>query len=265
MSQGIYCCNRRRLRHSTKLFSALLFFSFSLGQSVYGQTTIGLGSGFMPKYEGAKKYKAQIYPLFSHEKDNFFVAPKAEMPAIGVQAHLGSGWKAGVFGAYASGRKARYSSHLRGTNNIKPHAAGGAFVSLKSQRLSFDVTYFHALRKKYGGGFRVGGGYLLFQDQGTTFSMGGALNWGDGDSMNTNFGVSQTESQRSGGRLKPFKSSSGLQSMTVNGTFSQQLSTNWGFYSTLGVKRLLGDAADSPITQRKTSVYGGVGLSYTFR
>lgn len=66
------------------------------------------------------------------------------------------------------------------------------------------------------------------------------------------------------GRLKSYEASSGLRSMSVYGAFHHQLSPSWSINSSLGVKRLASDAADSPITQRKASVYGGVGLGYSF-
>lgn len=239
--------------------------AFSLNiMPAQAQTTLGIGTGIMPKYEGAKKYKAQVYPLFSYEKDNFFLGPKVEMPSVGLQTHLADNWKVGVFGSYAMGRKSRKDSHLQGMRNIRDHAAAGVFSSVSSGDFSFDVTYFHALKEGYGGGVQVGGAYKLLQTEASALRIGGALSWADNDAMETNFGVSKSESQASGGRLKSYEATSGLRSMSVYGAFHHQLSPSWSFISSLGVKRLAGDAADSPITQRKTSVYGGLGLGYSF-
>lgn len=231
---------------------------------VQAQTTLGIGTGVLPQYEGAKKYKAQVYPLFSYEKDNFFLGPKVEMPSAGLQAHLAENWKVGVFGSYAMGRKSSKDSHLQGMRNIRDHMAAGVFSSVHSGDFSFDVTYFHALKEGYGGGVQVGGAYKLLQTQASALRIGGTLSWADNDAMDTNFGVSENESRASNGRLKSYEASSGLRSMSVYGAFHHQLSPSWSFNSSLGVKRLTSDAADSPVTQRKASVYGGVGLGYSF-
>lgn len=235
-----------------------------VGTTTQANTTLGVGMGIMPKYEGAKKYKAQAYPLFSYEKDHFFLGPKVEKPSAGLQAHLADNWKVGVFGSYVDSRKSRKDGHLQGMNDISHHAAAGVFSSIYAGDFAFDVTYYHALKEGYGGGVEVGGSYSLIKTEQSSFRVGGNLSWADDDAMNTYFGVTQSESLASGGRLATHNASSGLKSMAVYGAYHHQFSPSWSFNSSLGVKRLAGDAADSPITQRKSSVYGGVGLGYSF-
>lgn len=243
---------------------AATLLALSAGLPAQARTTLGIGTGILPQYEGAKKYRAQVYPLFSYEKNNVFLGPKVEMPSAGLQMHLADNWKVGVFGSYAAGRKSRKDSHLQGMRNINQHAAAGVFSKVSSGDFSFDVTYFHALKEGYGGGVRVGSNYQLMQTEDAVFSLGGALNWADNDAMDTHFGVTESEAKASGGRLQAYKASSGLRSMMVYGAYYYQLSPSWEFISSLGVKRLTSDAADSPITQRKASLYGGIGLGYSF-
>lgn len=255
---------RRKLRLLSAILPAATFLFFSYSQNTQAQTTLGVGTGIMPKYEGAKKYKAQIYPLFNYEKDNFFIGPKVEMPSVGFKVHLADNWQVGVFGSYVAGRKARKDDHLYGMRDIRQHAAAGVFSTIHSGDFSFDVTYFHALKDGYGGGVQVGGAYRLIQTENAAFRVGGIVSWADNDAMDTYFGVTESESKASGGRLQAYKASSGLRSMAVYGAYHYQFSPSWSFISSLGVKRLTSDAADSPITQRKSSLYGGVGLGYSF-
>lgn len=246
------------------IFLALVaFLSLSL-VSAQAKTTIGVGAGVIPKYEGAKKYKTQLYPSLSYEKDNFFIGPKLEMPAAGLQAHLADNWKVGVFGAYTAGRKSRKDSHLYGMRNISQHATAGVFSKVDSGDFSFNITYFHALKEGYGGGLQVGGAYKLMQTEASALRIGSTLSWADNDAMDTNFGVSAGESRASGGRLNAYEASSGLRSVSIYSAYHHQLSSSWSVNSSIGIKRLTADAADSPITQRKASVYGGVGLGYSF-
>lgn len=244
------------------LLSVMIFTTTTM--SAQTKTTLGIGTGFLPQYEGSKKYKAQVYPLFSYENHNFFLGPKIEMPAAGLQAHLADNWKVGVFGSYARGRKSRNDSHLQGMRNISDHMVAGVFSRVYAGDFSFDVTYFHALKEGYGGGVQVGGAYKLLQTEASALRVGGNLNWADNDVMDTNFGVSENESRASGGRLRAYEATSGLRSMSMYGAYHYQLSPSWSVNSSLGIKRLAGDAADSPVTQRKASVYGGIGVGYSF-
>ncbi len=74
-------------------------------QALAQQTTIGVGVGFAPKYEGADSYDGRFYPLLSHRNGHFFLAPKAGMPAIGLQTNLTDNWTIGTYAALARARK----------------------------------------------------------------------------------------------------------------------------------------------------------------
>lgn len=247
---------------STALLASGL--ALSVGAPLYAQTIIGVGTGIVPKYEGSKKYKGQVFPLLTHEGDGFFIAPRADMPAVGVKTQLSENWQIGAFGAYAAGRKSRKDSHLYGMNNISQHAAAGLYSRLDVDDFTFDVVYFHALKDGYGGGLQVGGAYKLWQTPESSLRIGSNLSWADSDAMDTNFGVSQNESAASKGRLNSYKASSGLRSYSLYGVYSRHFGQSWIAHSSLGIKSLLGDARDSPIVQRKASVFGSVGIGYVF-
>lgn len=117
----------------------------SVGAPLQAQTIIGVGTGIVPKYEGSKKYKGQVFPLLTHEGDGFFIAPRADMPAVGLKSQLSENWQIGAFGAYAAGRKSHKDSHLYGMDNISQHAAAGVYSRLDIDDFTIDVTYFYAL------------------------------------------------------------------------------------------------------------------------
>ncbi|MCQ9617865.1 MipA/OmpV family protein [Paenalcaligenes niemegkensis] len=146
----------------------------SLSSQSIAQTTIGAGVGFLPKYEGSRNYRARPFPLVIHRNGNFFIAPKAEMPAAGLQADLSSNWKVGVFGGVHWGRKASDDHRLYGTDRISRHAAAGVFTEISAGDFSFDATYYHALKDGYGGGLQLGSSYRVWQEGPTSFKVGGA-------------------------------------------------------------------------------------------
>lgn len=231
---------------------------------VSAQTTIGAGVGFMPKYEGAKNYRARPFPLVTHENGNFFIAPKAEMPAIGLQADLASNWKIGVFGGLQWGRKASDDHRLYGTDRIKRHGAAGVFTQANLGDVSLNATYYHALKKNYGGGLQLGASYGVWSEGPSSLRVGGVLSFVDDDAMSTNFGVKHHEAAASRGRLHHYDPSGGLKSYTLYGSYSHSFSNSWALNTTLGLKNLTGSARNSPLVERKASVYGSVGLGYSF-
>ncbi len=82
--------------------------------------------------------------------------------------------------------------------------------------------------------------------------------------METNFGVKSHEAVASRGQLHRYDPSGGLKSYTVYGAYNHQLSRSWGLNAALGLKNLAGSARNSPLVERKTSLYGSVGIGYSF-
>lgn len=241
----------------------LLVLSLVASQAV-AQTTIGVGTGIMPKYEGSKKYTGRVYPVLNHQNGTFFIAPKAEMPAAGLQTELTDSWKVGVFGAYKWGRKASDDSHLNGTHRIDNHANLGVFTQYSIGDFKMDLTLYQALKSDYGMGLEIGGSYPIWQEGLSRVQLGGNMAFMNSDAMKNNFGVTAHEAAASGGQLSTHNPSGGLKSVTVYGAYSYSLSQSLNFNAAMGLKNLAGDARNSSITERKTSLYGAVGIGYSF-
>jgi MipA family protein len=67
--------------------------------------------------------------------------------------------------------------------------------------------------------------------------------------------------------LPPFTAGGGLQSVGATLGYVRQITHRWGMYSYAKYDRLVGDAADSPITRvvgSRDQISGGLGLTYTF-
>src|SRR5690606_42019274 len=85
-------------------------------QALAQQTTVGVGVGFAPKYEGADSYDGRFYPLLSHRNGHVFLARKAGMPAIGLQTNLTDDWTIGPYAALARARTSCDADRLHGTD-----------------------------------------------------------------------------------------------------------------------------------------------------
>lgn len=86
----------------------------------------------------------------------------------------------------------------------------------------------------------------------------------NGSYMDTYFGVDEADARASG--LPVFKAGSSVRDISLTTNIAFFLSPQWGLFSRLSVGRLLGDAADSPVTSTgsATQYFAGIGLLYRF-
>ncbi len=253
-----------RAATSPALISLVALALAALTPSVQAENSIGLGLGFIPKYEGSEDYRALPVPLINYSNGNFFISPRAGLPAMGLKTDLSDNWSAGVFLGMGLGRKADKSSRLEGMDDIDFHGAAGVYTEWRPGPFSIGAAYYQALRSGYGGTAELRGTYLAWQEGNDALRLGVSTHWASGDSMKTHFGVKRHEAAASHGRLRAYSPSSGFKSASVYGTWHHQLSGNWSMVTLLGVQTLLGDAADSPIVEDKTSLFGNIGIMYSF-
>jgi len=83
--------------------------------------------------------------------------------------------------------------------------------------------------------------------------------------MSNSFGVDAQDAARSG--LQQFEASDGIKDATFRAALTYKLNRSWSFTGVASVKQLLGDAADSPITDdegSKTQLFGGATINCSF-
>ncbi|MEI2416485.1 MipA/OmpV family protein [Orrella sp. JC864] len=228
------------------------------------QNFIGVGAAYVPEYEGSDEYEFKPVPLVRYERGNFFISRVAGAPALGLRWQLGGPWSGGVFAGLQDGRDADDYDRLKGLDDIDWHGVGGAFLRWSQGPLGFSVAYRQALKSGYGGILALDADYRLYQRGRSTVTLGVGTQWASSDAMDTYFGVSQRESQRSRAGLRPYEASSGFKSATVAATWTYGFDNGISTIATLGARTLLGDARDSPVTERRGGAFGMVGLSYAF-
>lgn len=248
-----------------RAFLSLVVLSLAaLTPTVQAKNSVGLGIGFIPKYEGSGDYRALPVPLINYQNGNFFISPRAGLPSAGLKTDLGNNWSAGVFLGMGLGRESHWSSRLEGTDDIDFRGVAGVYTEWRPGPFSIGAAYYQALHSGYGGAAELRGTYLAWTGGNDSLRFGVSTHWANGDSMQTNFGVRQHEAAASRGRLRAYSPSAGFKSASAYGTWHHQLGGKWSMVTTLGVKSLLGDAADSPIVEDETSVFGNIGVMYSF-
>ncbi|MBE9603638.1 MipA/OmpV family protein [Acetobacteraceae bacterium H6797] len=227
---------------------------------------LGAGMGFGPAYPGSDVTMGRPAPLVD-------ISYRTALPlldtvflnnadGLGFVAYRNGGFQAGASVNYAPGRDQDDNRRLQGMGDIG--SGGRASIFARQDFGNFTL------------GLR-GSRYLGLQD-GTTIDASAALRqqftpqfmaiarieatWGDSDYMQQWFGVSRSQSIRSGyGR---YDASAGFRSAALSLTGHYAVTPRWSVMGTVGIARLFGDAADSPITESKTQPFGFAGVAYRF-
>ncbi|NRF67961.1 MipA/OmpV family protein [Aquincola sp. S2] len=93
-------------------------------------------------------------------------------------------------------------------------------------------------------------------------SAGIGATWSNARYLQSYFGVSEAESARSGHPV--YRPGSGLRDVGANVGLRTSFGPRWVGFANAGVSRLVGPAADSPLTRRPSSWSLGAGLAWRF-
>jgi outer membrane scaffolding protein for murein synthesis (MipA/OmpV family) len=245
---------------------ALAAAAMTTANAAYAQSRnfVGLGVGVVPVYEGSSEYRALPVPLINYHSGPFFVSPRAGLPALGLKTTLAPNLDAGIFVGVGRGRDADDADRTRGLDNIDLHAAYGAYVEWTPGKYSLGAAYRQAARGGYGGTVELRATYTAFNNADHAVRIGANTQWANGDYMQTWYGVTPYQAARSEAGLPTYSASAGFKSAALFTTWAYRLNANWSTLTTVGVNTVLGDARDSPLTERKTSLFGSVGVVYNF-
>jgi outer membrane protein len=111
----------------------------------------------------------------------------------------------------------------------------------------------------------VSADYVARQGDDWLFSIGPRVTLGDAKYTRAYFGVTPAAAATSG--LTAYDPGGGIQSVGVTAGYHRMLGKRWGIAVYGRYDRLVGDAADSPVTRElgsRSQPSGGIALSYTF-
>lgn len=226
---------------------------------------VGPSASFQPRYDGSSRYQFLGGPTIDiRYRDRFFLSTGE---GLGVNVLSGPNWRAGIAVSYDLGRREQDDyEHLYGLGNINPaptvHLFGEYIVSK-----SFPLVVRADLRRAVGGdnGW-VGdlGTYMPMPGSSKKFNWfaGPTITFADANYMNHWFGVNAGQSARSG--LREYHPSSGVKSVGFGIAATWMPGKHWFVNGNVAYQRLVGSAADSPITQRKGSGVFALSVAYEF-
>ncbi len=246
-----------RLAWPTLLLAALALPAAASAQSG-DHVTLGASAGVVPDYQGSDDYRFLPIPVIDAQFGQFFVSLRN---GIGVNVIEIGPLTAGASVALVGGYRRRDVPD--GIRRVSTTAGGRLFANLKLDNLSFTV----GATKAVEGGTRgvVADASLSYalpvSDRMTVIPTIGT-SWANGKHMNRYFGIDASEAIASG--LPFYRAESGFKDVSGLITASYRLDSHWSLGATGGVTRLLGDAADSPLNERRWQPSGFMSVAYTF-
>lgn len=220
-----------------------------------------------PTYEGADSYEVVgapfAFPVFSSTDTGRFSFNGAD--DVRLRLYNQSGFEIGVLGGYTFGRDEGDGLLLRGLGDVDGGFIVGGYVGYRVSSLLFDVSYHRIVSgDNTGGYFRLGASNKYrVSDRFTTKIRVGAT-YADGDYMDDYFGITTAQSAASVANLNAYNTSDGFKDVHVRFSGTLDLTDRWALIGGVGYKRLVGDAADSPIVESEDQFTATLGMTYRF-
>ncbi len=239
----------------------------ALAQSVLPDYAwIGAGVRTRPAYDGSAAQRTDLIPTVRYYGKPWFARTTQGILEGGARIELAQGLNVGAQLAYEGGRLASESDFLRSNNvpDINPGASVGLHVEWDRKLGPVPVTLLARGRHfvdgdrgaqadlrftavVYGGGAVTAGVFI----QGT---------WADSKSNQSFYGIAPAQSTN----LPAYSAGSGPLFATGGLLWGVDLGREWIVVGNLEARRLHGDAARSPLAERRSNHYASASLAYRF-
>ncbi len=236
--------------------------------------TIGGGVALVPDYEGSSDYRGALFPLLRAQKGPIYGQIGPSRFGIGLETNLlpSENWRLGPIAALQPGQrdvKDKRVDNVRsgGTTAFGLGAAGGYDFRFAGDQIVgltlfslFDVSSVHD-------GFQIVPevAYQRPLDRRWSVRLTASGAFASGGYMSEYFGIDNRDAQRSG--LDEFDADAAFKDAQLGVTFGYGITDAWRLRFGASYRRLLGDAADSPVVDDRGSanqLVGFLGTSYTW-
>jgi MipA family protein len=221
---------------------------------------VGAGVVLTPAYEGSSIERVRPLPLYQLNYGRLFFSNAG----LGVIAYSGHGWSFGPLLGQSGGRSQVVDSHLQGLRSIPTSMTVGVLASYTTGAWEFTSLLERAVRHRQSGGQ----GFLSLDHRQVLvphelgFILGAGLELGDERYNRTWFGVSSQQSADSG--LSEYTAHGGVNAVGVHARLNYLASPHVLIPVFAELKQLTGSVRDSPIVERRTVPFVGLGIAYRF-
>jgi MipA family protein len=213
-----------------------------------------------PRYQGSDEQKVTVVPgIFLHASNGLFADP---FNGVGYSFDPAGDLNYGVRVNLETGRSVEKT--LPGFEKIKARVNPGAFANYA---VNDKLTLKSALRLGVGDGadgslLNLGASYKVYNENYISIALNASVKYANSSYMQSYFGVTPAQSAASG--LKTYQPSAGFSMAQVGVTAGFPISRQIYIFSSASVQRLLGDAANSPLTKKQNQFTAFVGSVYSF-
>lgn len=225
---------------------------------------VGGGLIYSPEYSGADDYEVTFVPIIAGQ---MLIGSASELYALGQNAglkfSLSPTIEFGVNGYYRFGRDSSDDALLTGFGDIDAAVEVGPFIRFNASKAwsvgltsGFDVADAHDGRT-----VTADVKYLERVGEPLFLGLSAFASFGDDDFMSTYYGVPAGLAAAGRPAHAP---DAGLFEVGVKANATLFVRPRWFVRGDLGVSRLMGDAADSPLVQEETQFKATAGVGYRF-
>jgi outer membrane protein len=164
--------------------------------------------------------------------------------------------------SFLPGRDQDVAARLAGLGDIDPAATGNLFVRGEFGPFGLSARLERGLGGQEGTTVTLGAAWRMPLAPRLLVMAQAGVTWADGEHIQQWFGVDATQAARS--RFGRYDAGAGFRNVSAGINAIYLLGERWELSAGVGVSQLLGDAADSPITQQATQPFGVLGVGYRF-
>lgn len=221
---------------------------------------LGLGPSLTPHYEGDDNLDFSILPAISLRYQDLVEVNNNEVRLIAFNrlfnaeaGSVGTGsLRIGPTVSVDFGREENDSPDLIGLGDVSTSLELGAFVAYTQGRMRLRARARHDIISGHdGGSVRLDAAYTVFQAAPMALGVNATSTWATGKYMRSYFGVTPAQAAASG--LPVFAPGSGFKDVGVEVSANYIFASQWALVANAGYKRLLGDAASSPLVRQRGS------------
>ncbi len=227
---------------------------------------IGAGLRARPAYDGSDSQRGELIPVLRYYGRPWFARTTQGVLEGGARIELAPGLNLGVQLAYEGGRAANESGFLRSHDvpDIDPGISFGLHAEWDRKLGPVPVTllararrHAHADRGAQAD-LRINAG--IYGEGGVLAGVFAQATWANAKSVQSFYGITPQQSTT----LPAFDGGSGPLFTSIGLLGSIDLSREWLALGSVEARKLRGDAARSPLTERTSNYYASVGLAYRF-
>ena len=226
---------------------------------------LGFGLGLTPDYMGSNNYSMRIVPLIDIKyKDLIQLNGSRLSYNLWNKGNLTAGPLLNI----RFGRDARQNSVLEGFGDIGDTFEPGAFIRYQTKAAMISAEYRHGTGAGIGSSVLITAGHGIYKNGRFSAMLAARARWMDRKTMQTNFGLTEAQSQASTLGLPAFTASAGVAEANANLVGSFELNETIRLLGLISYGKLLDAAADSPIVSGEhgsdTQIITGIGLAIAF-